>query len=182
MEVIQSEIPGLLILQPKVFKDDRGYFLESFNEKKFTSLTGLAVTFCQDNESLSNKGTLRGLHFQKPPFSQGKLVRVTKGRVLDVAVDIRKKSPFYGHYHMIELSEENKTQFLIPAGFAHGFLALEDNTIFNYKCTNYYAPEYEERIKWNDVTLGIKWPDISPFVSEKDKKGKDFVNFVSEFE
>jgi dTDP-4-dehydrorhamnose 3,5-epimerase len=145
-------------------------------------MTGLDIHFCQDNESLSNKNVLRGLHFQKPPFAQGKLVRVISGRVLDVAVDIRKSSETYGKYQMVELSAENKKMFWIPPGFAHGFLVLEENTVFSYKCSNYYSPESEGTIKWNDKDLNIEWPISKPNVSEKDNVGEDFVNFVSLFE
>lgn len=182
MAVRQCEIPGLLIIEPRIFEDDRGYFFESFNEQKFKELVGSDITFCQDNESLSKKGALRGLHFQAPPFGQGKLVRVVSGRVIDVAVDIRKSSPFYGQYQMIELSSENKLQFWIPPGFAHGFLTLEENTVFQYKCTNYYSPVSERTIKWNDADLNIKWPIKQPIVSEKDQVGQDFAKFVSEFD
>ena len=182
MEVINGEISGLLIFQPRVFNDDRGYFFESFNQEKFNQLIGLNINFCQDNESLSNKNVLRGLHFQKPPFAQGKLVRVISGKVLDVAVDIRKSSETYGKYQMVELSAENKKMFWIPPGFAHGFLVLEENTVFSYKCSNYYSPESEGAIKWNDKDLKIEWPISNPNVSEKDNVGEDFVNFVSLFE
>jgi dTDP-4-dehydrorhamnose 3,5-epimerase len=182
MEVIKGDISGLLIFQPRVFSDNRGYFFESFNQEKFNQLTGLDVKFCQDNESLSKKNVLRGLHFQKPPFAQGKLVRVISGKVLDVAVDIRKSSETYGKYQIIELSAENKKIFWIPPGFAHGFLVLEENTVFSYKCSNYYSPESEGTIKWNDENLKIEWPISGPNVSEKDNDGEDFVNFVSLFE
>ena len=182
MEVVKGDIDGLLIFQPRVFTDNRGYFFESFNQEKFNQMTGLDIHFCQDNESLSNKNVLRGLHFQKPPFAQGKLVRVISGKVLDVAVDIRKSSETYGKYQMVELSEENKKMFWIPPGFAHGFLVLEENTVFSYKCSNYYSPESEGTIKWNDKDLNIEWPISNPNVSEKDNVGEDFVNFVSLFE
>lgn len=182
MEVIEGDINGLLIFKPRVFEDERGLFFESFNEQKFKNLTGLDVNFCQDNESLSHKNVLRGLHFQTPPFAQGKLVRVIKGKVIDVAVDIRKSSSTYGKHQMIELSEENKKIFWIPPGFAHGFLVLEENTIFSYKCTNYYSPVSEGTIRWDDLDLNINWPISTPFVSEKDKVGEEFVNFVSQFE
>ena len=182
MEVIKGDLDGLLIFQPRVFTDNRGYFFESFNQEKFNQLTGLDIHFCQDNESLSNKYVLRGLHFQKPPFAQGKLVRVISGKVLDVAVDIRKSSATYGKYQLVELSAENKKIFWIPPGFAHGFLVLEENTVFSYKCSNYYSPESEGTIKWNDKDLNIEWPISNPNVSEKDNVGEDFVNFVSLFE
>lgn len=181
MVITKCKIPGLLIMEPRIFEDSRGIFFESFNAQKFKDQTGLDISFCQDNESVSKKNVLRGLHFQTPPFAQGKLVRVSFGRVLDVVVDIRKDSPFYGQYEAIELSAENKKQFWIPPGFAHGFLTLEDNTIFNYKCTNYYSPVSEGTIHWNDEDLGINWPFDKPIVSEKDQNGEKFSNFVSQF-
>lgn len=182
MVVKECEIPGLLIIEPRIFEDERGHFFESFNEQKFSELVGSTVSFCQDNESLSQKNVLRGLHFQVPPFDQGKLVRVISGRVIDVVVDIRRSSPFYGQYQSVELSANNKKQFWIPPGFAHGFLTLEENTIFQYKCTNYYSPVSERTIKWNDSDLKIKWPVEHPIVSEKDQIGQEFANFVSEFD
>ncbi|MBI1837692.1 MAG: dTDP-4-dehydrorhamnose 3,5-epimerase [Flavobacteriia bacterium] len=182
MEIIKCDIEGLLIIKPRVFVDNRGSFFESFNVLKFQEITGLNLNFCQDNESISHINVLRGLHFQNPPFSQGKLVRVVQGKAMDVAVDIRKSSPTYGKYQMIELSSENKLMFWIPPGFAHGFLSLEENTIFNYKCTNYYNPNSERCIKWNDENLNINWPLATPFVSEKDEIGQDFVTFVSQFD
>ena len=180
MKVIATEIPGLLIIQPKVFEDGRGYFFESFNENLFKEI-GLDVKFVQDNQSLSQKGVLRGLHFQKPPFDQGKLVRVIKGSVLDVAVDVRKQSPTYGRHFTIELTERNKTMFWVPSGFAHGFATLEDDTIFSYKCTNFFNKESEDCILWNDDSLAIKWGIENPLLSEKDRIGRPFVNFESCF-
>ena len=144
--------------------------------------TGLTIDFVQDNESISKKNVLRGLHFQIPPFAQGKLVRVVSGSVLDVAVDLRKGSPTYGKHEIVELSADNKRQFWIPPGFAHGFLSLEENTVFNYKCSNYYSPVSERTIKWNDPDLNIDWQINEPIVSEKDQNGLDFVNFVSQFD
>lgn len=182
MVVTTCDIPGLLVFEPKVFEDSRGFFLESFNEKDFQEILGEKIVFCQDNESMSKKNVLRGLHFQTPPFAQGKLVRVISGSVIDVVVDIRTSSPYYGKYQLIELSAKNKKQFWIPPGFAHGFLSLEENTIFNYKCTNYYSPVSEKTIKWNDLDLQIKWPNMDPIVSEKDQVGLEFANFVSEFD
>jgi dTDP-4-dehydrorhamnose 3,5-epimerase len=183
MKVTNCEIPGLLVIEPRVFEDDRGVFYETFNLKKFKEASGLAsVDFYQDNESISKKNVLRGLHFQVPPYAQGKLVRVTSGKVLDVAVDIRKGSPTYGQYHIVELSAENKKIFWIPPGFAHGFVALEDETIFNYKCTDYYHPESERTIQWNDLDLAIKWGVKTPIISEKDQKGQVFTTFVSDFQ
>jgi dTDP-4-dehydrorhamnose 3,5-epimerase len=180
MEIKEERIEGLFTIQPKVFGDDRGYFLESFNEKKYSAFLG-NLKFVQDNQSLSSKGVLRGLHFQNPPFAQGKLVQVIKGSALDVAVDIRKDSPTYGQHVSILLTEKDKNQFWIPAGFAHGFCALEDNTIFSYKCTNYYSPENENSILWNDKSLNIDWTIEDPTISEKDKKGIEFLNFLSPF-
>jgi dTDP-4-dehydrorhamnose 3,5-epimerase len=182
MVLTKCAIPGLLIFEPRVFEDERGLFFESYNEREFCKIVGNTVKFCQDNESLSHKHVLRGLHFQNPPYSQGKMVRVSCGSVLDVAVDLRRSSPFYGQYHSILLSAENRKQFWIPPGFAHGFLALEDNTVFNYKCTNYYSPVSESAIQWNDPTLKINWPVAHPIVSEKDQNAGDFVNFVSQFD
>lgn len=181
MNIIKPEIEGLLIITPKVFKDDRGEFMESFNKQKFDEAVGREVDFVQDNQSVSKKGVLRGLHFQTPPFAQGKLVRVIKGAVIDIAVDIRKESPTYGDYVAVELSAENKEQFWIPEGFAHGFVALEDETTFLYKCTNYYAPQCEGTILWNDPILNIDWGIDNPIISEKDAIGQEFSNFVSDF-
>jgi dTDP-4-dehydrorhamnose 3,5-epimerase len=183
MVLTKCEIPGLLVIEPRVFADDRGVFYETFNEQKFLEATGLkSIHFYQDNESISKKNVLRGLHFQQPPFAQGKLVRVVQGKVIDIAVDLRKGSPTYGKHFSVELSSENKKQFWIPEGFAHGFVALEENTIFNYKCTNYYNPESERTIQWDDADLQIDWKISEPIVSEKDKKGLEFSTFVSEFE
>ena len=182
MVLTKSYIEGLYILEPRVFEDARGVFFETFNLQKFKEGIGLEVEFVQDNESISKKNVLRGLHFQIPPYSQGKLVRVVSGRALDVAVDIRKKSATYGQYQLVELSSENKKQFWIPPGFAHGFVALEENTIFNYKCTNYYSPVSERTIQWNDPLLNIDWEVSAPIISEKDQKGLDFATFVTEFE
>ena len=180
MVVEKTFIEGLLILKPKVFEDPRGYFFECFNQKALEE-AGLKETFVQDNQSLSQKGVLRGLHMQKPPHAQGKLVRVIKGAVLDVVVDIRKKSPTYGKYFAIELNEQNKTMFWVPAGFAHGFLTLQDNTIFHYKCTNYYNKESEDCVLWNDKDININWNIENPLLSEKDKVGTPLKDFVSPF-
>ncbi|MDM1785483.1 dTDP-4-dehydrorhamnose 3,5-epimerase [Acinetobacter bereziniae] len=181
MNVIETKIKGLLILEPKVFGDDRGWFMESFNQKAFEQELkerGLDIPeFVQDNHSLSQKGVLRGLHYQLSPFAQGKLVRVVQGRVWDVAVDIRKNSETYGQWVGVELSAENHKQFWIPEGFAHGFIALEDNTQFLYKTTNYYNKESESAILWNDPMLAIEWPlqNISNvFISDKDINAKSF--------
>ena len=180
MEVIETKIKDLLIIHPKVFGDTRGYFFESYNEGDFKK-QGIEVKFIQDNQSLSNKGVLRGLHFQAPPYDQGKLVRVITGAVLDVAVDIRKNSPTYGEHIAIELTAENKTMFYIPPGFAHGFLTLQDNTIFSYKCTNLYNKSSEGTVLWNDTDLKINWNISNPLLSEKDLIGTKFKDFISPF-
>lgn len=180
MKIIHTEIPDLLVVQPKVFEDERGYFFESYN-KKVLAENGIDVDFVQDNQSLSQKGVLRGLHFQNPPHAQGKLVSVIKGAVLDVAVDIRKNSPTYGKHMAIELTEKNKTMFWVPPGFAHGFLTLENNTVFSYKCTDFYNKAAEDCILWNDPHLNIQWGVQHPILSEKDKLGKNFVDFISQF-
>jgi dTDP-4-dehydrorhamnose 3,5-epimerase len=180
MEVIETKIKGLLIIKPKIFADERGYFFESYNETSFKQ-NGIHANFVQDNQSLSNAGVLRGLHFQAPPYDQGKLVRVINGAVLDIAVDIRKNSPTYGQHISIELNEENKTMFYIPSGFAHGFLTLRDNTIFSYKCTNIYNKASEGCILWNDSNLNIDWNVSNPILSEKDLIGTPFNDFNSPF-
>jgi dTDP-4-dehydrorhamnose 3,5-epimerase len=180
MEIKRGEIEGLVEIQPKVFGDERGFFLESFNLSKYKEFVG-DYNFVQDNQSMSAKGVLRGLHFQAPPFDQGKLVQVIKGSVLDVALDIRKNSPTYGKHFKVILSEKDKNQFWVPPGFAHGFCSLEDNTIFSYKCTNYYSPSHEMSILWNDPTLNIDWQIVNPIISEKDKNGTLFTNFDSPF-
>ena len=180
MNIQQTSIQDLLIIKPRIFSDDRGYFYESYNKETFLKL-GLDLNFVQDNQSLSQKDVLRGLHFQNPPFAQGKLVRVIQGSVLDVAVDIRSNSPSYGQHEKVILSGENKTMFWIPPGFAHGFLTLEDNTIFNYKCTAGYSKESESVLMWNDPNLNIDWGVDNPLVSEKDQEGELFENFQSQF-
>ena len=180
MQIEKTKIEGLLVITPNVFKDDRGYFYESFNTSQWEKL-GLKDEFVQDNQSLSGKGILRGLHFQAPPYAQGKLVRVIKGAVIDVAVDIRKDSPTYGESVSIELSEENFKMFWVPAGFAHGFLTLKDETIFSYKCTNLYNKESEGGLMWNDPSLNIDWGITDPILSEKDKYYKSFKDFNSPF-
>jgi dTDP-4-dehydrorhamnose 3,5-epimerase len=177
----KTNIEDLVVFQPKIFNDERGCFFESFHEDFFHRAVEKKIFFCQDNESKSTKNVLRGLHFQEPPFEQGKLVRVIKGKVLDVAVDIRKSSKTYGKHFSIVLSEENKKQLWIPKGFAHGFLALDDNTIFSYKCTNYYNPSSERTIRWDSESLNINWGVINPIVSEKDNNSENFTNFVSPF-
>lgn len=177
----ETGIDGLIVIEPIVFGDERGYFFEPFNMKRFEELTGTKFTFVQDNESKSSRGVLRGLHFQKPPFAQGKLVRVVKGSVQDVVVDIRKDSPTFGQHFSIVLSEQNKLQLWIPPGFAHGFATLEDDTIFVYKCTEYYAPQTEGCLQWNDNMLQINWLLNNPLLSEKDKKGVTFAELNSPF-
>lgn len=171
MEYIKTEIEGVFIIEPKVFNDARGYFMEAWKQAEFNEHVG-KVDFIQDNESKSSYGVLRGLHYQKGELSQSKLVRVIKGKVLDVAVDIRRSSPTFGKHVMVELSEENKRQFFIPRGFAHGFLVLSEEAIFTYKVDNPYAPQAETGIRWNDPDLAIEWPiDFSKVqTSEKDLK------------
>lgn len=171
MNVIKTKIEGLVIIEPKVFFDGRGYFFESFSQQRFNELVA-PVTFVQDNESKSSYGVLRGLHFQKPPFAQSKLVRVVKGKALDVAVDLRRNSPTFGQYEAVLLTEENKRQFFVPRGFAHGFAVLSEEAIFQYKCDNYYAPQSEGSVLWNDPAIGIDWqlPAESVLLSDKDKK------------
>ena len=173
MKYIKTEIEGVFILEPKVFNDSRGYFFETWKKAEFEQNVG-KVTFIQDNESKSSFGVLRGLHYQKGAHSQAKLVRVIKGRVMDVAVDLRKKSSTFGRYVMVELSDENKRQFFIPRGFAHGFLVLSDEAIFTYKVDNAYAPQAEASIRWDDAKIGIDWPiDAKDVVmSEKDLNAK----------
>jgi dTDP-4-dehydrorhamnose 3,5-epimerase len=170
MNVIKTDIQGVVIVEPKVFGDHRGYFFESFSEKDFAEAVG-EVKFVQDNESKSSYGVLRGLHFQKPPHAQAKLVRVVKGRVLDVAVDLRKGSPTFGKHVAVELTEENHRQLFIPRGFAHGFVVLSDEAVFQYKCDNYYAPQSEGSVLWNDPDIGIEWgiPSEDVMLSEKDR-------------
>jgi dTDP-4-dehydrorhamnose 3,5-epimerase len=180
MQLIPTPIPDLFLVQPKVFEDPRGYFYESYNRTVFEQ-AGIYADFVQDNQSLSHKGVLRGLHLQNPPHAQGKLVRVIKGSVFDVAVDIRKDSPTYGKWFGHDLTEQNRMMMWIPPGFAHGFLTLEDNTIFSYKCTGYYSKASEDCILWNDPDLGIDWGVKAPLLSEKDKQGKAFREFTSLF-
>ena len=176
MKAIATKIPDLFIIEPTVFGDDRGFFFESFNSKKFAELTGQDVEFVQDNHSRSVKGVLRGLHYQvqRP---QGKLVRVVQGEVFDVAVDIRKGSATFGQWLGVHLSAQNKRQLWVPAGFAHGFVTLSESAEFLYKTTDYWMPEFERCIRWNDPQLGIDWPvSDAPLVSEKDKVGKNFAD------
>lgn len=173
MNIIKTTINDLLILEPKVFGDERGFFYESFNQSQFETAIGRSVTFVQDNHSRSSKGVLRGLHYQLAPFSQGKLVRCTHGKVFDVAVDIRPRSSSFGKWVGVELSAENKRQLWIPEGFAHGFITLSKSAEFLYKTTDYYMPEYERCILWNDPSLKINWPLFqTPILSDKDKNGQ----------
>ena len=177
MKFIKTEIPEVYIIEPSIFGDNRGYFLESFNLEKFEENV-CKIKFVQDNESKSSKGVLRGLHYQLPPFAQSKLVRVVKGKVLDIAVDIRKGSPTFGKYEAVELSEENKFQLFIPQGFAHGYIVLSEEAIFSYKVDNYYHKESERGIMYNDDTLKIDWklPSDEFIISEKDKLQPSFKN------
>lgn len=177
MNVIKTAIPDVLIFEPKVFGDERGFFFESFNHKLFEEAVGYPVTFVQDNHSKSSKGVLRGLHYQLPPYAQGKLVRCVAGEVFDVAVDIRKSSPTFGQWVGVHLSGENKRQLWIPEGFAHGFLTLSNTAEFLYKTTNYYAPQCEGAIRWDDPQVGIEWP-IEDELSLS-KKDQDALNFRS---
>ena len=173
MNIIETEIEGVVILEPRIFKDDRGYFYESFSQREFEEKV-CQTTFVQDNQSMSVYGVVRGLHFQKPPYCQSKLVRCIKGAVLDVAVDIRKGSPTFGKYVAVELTEENHRQFFIPRGFAHGFAVLSDEAVFQYKCDNYYNTESEGARAWDDATIGVDWriPTENVILSEKDKMSK----------
>lgn len=182
MNITTTHIEGLLIIEPRVFQDNRGYFYESYNKQKYTE-AGISADFVQDNQSFSQKGTLRGLHAQANPFAQGKLVRVLQGRVLDVAVDIRKNSPTYGQHVTVELSGENHKQFWVPSGFLHGFVTLEDDTIFTYKVTNYYDKESEIGVIWNDPSLAIGWGinEAEALLSPKDELLPAFKDLVSPF-
>lgn len=180
MELIKTAIPDVLILQPKVFTDARGHFFEPFNQRLFESL-GLPTRFVQDNQSCSSAGVLRGLHFQVPPHSQGKLVRVCRGAVLDVVVDLRKKSSTYGASLAVDLTERNFRMLWIPEGMAHGFLSLEDDTIFQYKCTDFYDKASEGSLRWNDPDLAIDWGLEHPILSEKDAQAPFFAHFDSPF-
>ncbi|KFW99298.1 dTDP-4-dehydrorhamnose 3,5-epimerase [Pectobacterium carotovorum] len=175
MNIIDTKITDLKIIEPAVFGDERGFFFESFNKKKFEEAVGYSVDFVQDNHSKSSQGVLRGLHYQLAPHAQGKLVRCVEGEVFDVAVDIRKSSPTFGQWVGVYLSAENKRQFWIPAGFAHGFVTLSKTAEFLYKTTNYYAPQSDRGILWNDEMIGIEWPmSVEPILSEKDKNAKKF--------
>ena len=183
MEVLKTAIEGLQIIEPTVFGDSRGYFFESFSQREFEEKVR-KINFVQDNESMSSYGVMRGLHFQRPPFSQSKLVRCVKGKVLDVAVDIRKGSPTYGQHVAVELTEDNHRQFFVPRGFAHGFAVLSQTAIFQYKCDNFYAPQADGGINIKDETLGIDWqiPMDRAILSDKDLKHPNLADFDSPFE
>ncbi len=174
MRVLKTDIEGVLIVEPTVHGDQRGYFMESFSERDFEAATGQNVRFVQDNESRSKRGVLRGLHFQREPYAQAKLVRVVQGRVLDVAVDIRPGSATFGRYVAVELSADNHRQLFIPKGFAHGYVVLEEDTVFQYKCDEYYHPESEDGVAWNDSQIGIEWPltESEIILSPKDTNRK----------
>lgn len=182
MQVLKTNIEGVLLLIPKVFGDARGYFFESFNRRVFSEVTGLSdCDFVQDNESMSSKDVIRGLHYQAPPHDQGKLIRVVQGSVQDVVVDIRRSSKTYGEHFSVVLDGVSKQMLWIPPGMAHGFASLEDETIFTYKCTQYYAPSSEGCVLWNDPALGINWKIKDPVISDKDQNGTAFQDFVSPF-
>ena len=183
MEIIKTGIEGVVILEPRIFRDARGYFFESFSVREFEEKVARTI-FVQDNESCSSYGVIRGLHFQKPPFTQAKLVRVIKGSVLDVAVDLRKGSPTYGKHVAVELTEDNHRQLFIPHGFAHGFAVLSDEVLFQYKCDNYYAPQSEGGILWNYPDLQIDWciPEDKVILSEKDTRHPMLKDYISDFE
>lgn len=188
MEIIKTAIKDVLIIEPRVFKDARGYFFESFSKREFdekvTPILGHSINFVQDNESMSRRGVMRGLHFQRPPFTQSKLVRCVRGAVLDVAVDIRKGSPTYGQHVAVELTEENHRQFFVPRGFAHGFAVLSDIAVFQYKCDEFYHPEADGGISIVDNSLGIDWKisDADAILSEKDTKHSMLKDFESPFD
>ena len=175
MNILKTILPGCVIIEPKVFGDDRGFFLETFHTARYKQLAGINMPFVQDNHSRSLKGVLRGLHFQKTK-PQGKLVRVVRGEVFDVAVDIRRESATFGKWEGVILSEKNKKQFWVPPGFAHGFMVLSDVADFEYKCTDYYDPSDEGSILWNDPDLDIKWPLMNPILSDKDSKASKLID------
>lgn len=181
MRCIQTDIEGLLVLEPSVFTDHRGYFFEPWNAQRFAEVSGVNVDFVQDNESRSSKGVLRGLHFQEPPHGQAKLLRVISGSILDVAVDLRTDSPTYGKHMVVSLSGTNKRQFYIPEGFAHGFLSQEDDTVVAYKCSGYYHQPSERSLRWNDSDLAIPWGMDTPLLSDKDAEAPLLVDYISPF-
>jgi dTDP-4-dehydrorhamnose 3,5-epimerase len=178
MNFVHTPFEGLIILEPRIFRDDRGYFFESFNKSDFEK-QNIPFDFVQDNQSLSNKGALRGLHFQTPPFEQGKLIRVVKGSVWDIVVDIRKTSATFGKYFALELNDRTNQMLWIPPGFAHGFLTLEDQTIFLYKCTNFYNKSAESGIRYDDPDLAIQWKEKKPVLSEKDLQLQSWKEFIA---
>ena len=179
--VEEVEIEGIILFEPKVFNDERGFFMEFYNQKTFNDKFFNDTSFSQDNISCSKKNVLRGLHFQAPPFEQGKLIQVLRGKVLDVVVDLRANSHTFGKHMKIELSGENHRQLWIPPGFAHGFLTLEDETLLSYKCTNYYSKDHEMDLLWNDRNLDIEWGIENPIISVKDKDAKKFEDLISPF-
>lgn len=181
LEVKNTSIEGLILIRPNRYEDDRGYLSETFSNRDFAFVVGEQIDFVQDNESLSSKGVIRGLHFQNPPHAMGKLVRVVSGSIFDVAVDLRAGSPTYGKHEKVLLNEENGWQFWIPAGFAHGFSALEDGTKVSYKCTEFYAPDSEQSLKWDDKDLSIDWGVENPQISTKDLGAESFSDFESPF-
>lgn len=176
MELERTPLEGLLVLRPRIFADDRGRFLEPFNTRTFASVTGVDIHFVQDNESRSRKGVLRGLHLQAPPHAQAKLVRVAHGRVLDVCVDLRPESPTCGKHFKLELTDEGAEMLFIPEGFGHGFVALTEGAVFQYKCSNFYHPPSERIVRWNDPELAIDWGVADPLVSERDRQGSSFAS------
>lgn len=179
MEVIETGFEGLLIIKPAIFSDERGIFMETYNQRDFARI-GIRENFLQDNQSVSKKGVLRGLHLQLPPYAQAKLVRVIKGHVMDVVVDLRKKSPTYGKFFSLDLRDDG-TMLFVPEGFAHGFYAYEDDSVFFYKCSSFYQKSHEVCIRYSDPQLAIPWPDQNPIVSEKDQQGQLFAEFCSPF-
>ena len=181
MQFETTRLEGVMLVRPRMFEDERGSFTETWNMHAFQEIVGQSVHFKQSNESVSREGVLRGMHFQVPPHGQGKLVRVTRGRVLDVAVDLRKESPTFGQHVAVELSSENRWQLWIPVGFAHGFLAMEDGSTLQYQCTDTYHPESEQSLAWNDPNLGIDWRVERPLVSERDQAASAFASFESPF-
>jgi dTDP-4-dehydrorhamnose 3,5-epimerase len=180
MRFIRQTIPDVFLIEPKVHGDHRGYFVETYRQDRFLDETGKDIQFIQDNESKSQKGVLRGLHYQLPPHDQSKLVRVVEGEVLDVAVDVRVGSPYFGQHVAVLLSGENKRQLFVPSGFAHGFVVLSETAIFSYKVDKLYAPEYEHAIKWNDPQLGIDWPLTEPMLSDKDNQAPCLSNVTED--
>lgn len=181
MKINKTEFKDLLVIEPDIISDSRGYFLETFNEARFRVETGLNITFLQDNESVSSKGVLRGMHFQLPPYSQAKLIRVAKGSVMDIVVDLRRSQPTFMKHYSILLSSANQHQLFVPEGFAHGFLVLEDETIFSYKCSNYYSRECDRSILWNDPDFQIDWGIEMPVLSEKDRNAMRYSDFDNPF-